>query len=178
MADYIITFRKWNADAEFADPVTAGGERFERNFALFRKKWPESPANRLINFVCVNAGNYCGRGAEYVNTLFDMVMRNLSQYEGDLRLWCVTDDPESLPEPVQAIPPMQFPGWPVPGRKPPEPTQAIPPASAIKRNMRCWLAVVPARLPGALTSIYRARPCQTHTISGMPWTEYGPAAAM
>jgi len=30
MADYIITFRKWNADAEFPDPVTANGERFDR----------------------------------------------------------------------------------------------------------------------------------------------------
>lgn len=30
MADYIITFRKWNAEAEFPDPVTANGERFER----------------------------------------------------------------------------------------------------------------------------------------------------
>ena len=34
MADYIITFRKWTADAEFADPVTAGGERFERYVGL------------------------------------------------------------------------------------------------------------------------------------------------
>jgi hypothetical protein len=28
MADYILTFRKWNDDAEFPDPVTRGGERF------------------------------------------------------------------------------------------------------------------------------------------------------
>jgi DNA modification methylase len=34
MADYIITFRKWNAEAEFADPVTSGGERFERYVGL------------------------------------------------------------------------------------------------------------------------------------------------
>ena len=34
MADYIITFRKWNAEAEFADPVTADGERFERYVGL------------------------------------------------------------------------------------------------------------------------------------------------
>ena len=30
MADYIITFRKWNTEAEFPDPVTANGERFDR----------------------------------------------------------------------------------------------------------------------------------------------------
>ncbi len=30
MADYIITFRKWNDDAEFPNPVTQNGERFER----------------------------------------------------------------------------------------------------------------------------------------------------
>lgn len=30
MADYIITFRKWTPDAEFVDPVTANGERFDR----------------------------------------------------------------------------------------------------------------------------------------------------
>lgn len=29
MADYIITFRKWNDEAEFPDPVTANGERFD-----------------------------------------------------------------------------------------------------------------------------------------------------
>lgn len=29
MADYIITFRKWNEEAEFPDPVTANGERFD-----------------------------------------------------------------------------------------------------------------------------------------------------
>jgi len=34
MADYIITFRKWNADAEFPDPVTANGERFDRYVGL------------------------------------------------------------------------------------------------------------------------------------------------
>lgn len=34
MADYIITFRKWNAEAEFANPVTSGGERFERYVGL------------------------------------------------------------------------------------------------------------------------------------------------
>jgi len=29
MADYIITFRKWNEEADFLDPVTANGERFD-----------------------------------------------------------------------------------------------------------------------------------------------------
>jgi DNA modification methylase len=34
MADYIITFRKWNSEAEFPDPVTANGERFDRYVGL------------------------------------------------------------------------------------------------------------------------------------------------
>lgn len=31
----------------------------------------------MLNIVCVNAGNYLGRGVEYVNILHDMVRRNL-----------------------------------------------------------------------------------------------------
>lgn len=56
----------------------------------------------MLNLVCVRTGK--PYAPEYVTVLFDMLMRNLSQYEGEVKLWCVTDDPESLPEPVQAIP--------------------------------------------------------------------------
>jgi hypothetical protein len=31
----------------------------------------------MLRIVCVNAGNYQGRGAQYVNILFDSVRRNL-----------------------------------------------------------------------------------------------------
>lgn len=49
----------------------------------------------MLNIVCVNAGNYLGRGAEYVNNLFDMVARNLAEgYAG--RFLCFTDDPSGL----------------------------------------------------------------------------------
>jgi hypothetical protein len=56
----------------------------------------------MLNLVCVRTGGKYS--ADYVEILFDMLLRNLSQYEGELKLWCVTDDPESLPEPVVAIP--------------------------------------------------------------------------
>lgn len=46
---------------------------FERNKDLFYKKWPQ----KYINFVCVNWGDYCGRGIDYVNKLFDGVTRCL-----------------------------------------------------------------------------------------------------
>lgn len=49
----------------------------------------------MLNVVCVNAGNYQGRGAEYVNTLFDMVRRNLPEgFPG--RFVCFTDDATGL----------------------------------------------------------------------------------
>ena len=90
--------------------IAWGGERFERNFALFRKKWPESPANRIINFVCVNAGNYCGRGAEYVNVLFDMVQRNMPPIP--FRFHCLTDDAQGLDPRTKVIElPADLDGW-------------------------------------------------------------------
>lgn len=46
----------------------------------------------MLNFVCVNKGNYLGRGQEYVLKLFDMISRNLPDgLEG--RFICFTDDP-------------------------------------------------------------------------------------
>ncbi len=48
-----------------------------------------------VTFVCVNAGNYLGRGAEYVNILFDSVMRNLPM-EKRGRFVCFTDDNDGL----------------------------------------------------------------------------------
>ena len=49
----------------------------------------------MLNIVCVQAGNFEGRGAEYVNVLFDMVARNLAEgFPG--RFVCFTDDPTGL----------------------------------------------------------------------------------
>jgi hypothetical protein len=56
----------------------------------------------MLNLVCVRTGDLYG--PEYVEILFDMLLRNSTQYEGELKLWCVTDQPETLPEPVIAIP--------------------------------------------------------------------------
>lgn len=63
-----------------------GAAKFERNLKLLHKKWH-------VTFCCLQAGNYCGRGVEYVNKLFDMVARN---YSGAFRFVCLTDNPEGL----------------------------------------------------------------------------------
>jgi hypothetical protein len=44
----------------------------------------------MLSVVCVNSGDYCGRGREYVGKLYDMVTRNLpGGFEG--RFVCFTD---------------------------------------------------------------------------------------
>lgn len=43
----------------------------------------------MVTFVCVNAGNYLGRGAEYVNILCNSIMRNLPD---EHKFICFTDD--------------------------------------------------------------------------------------
>lgn len=55
----------------------------------------------MLNIACVQVGNYGGRGAEYVNVLFDMVYRNLGI---PYRFVCFTDDPEGLNEAIDARP--------------------------------------------------------------------------
>lgn len=44
----------------------------------------------MLNIVCLNAGNYLGRGVEYVNILADMVARNISK-ETTYKFICFTD---------------------------------------------------------------------------------------
>lgn len=62
----------------------------------------------MIHFVSVRVGTKYG--PEYVAILHDMVARNLSKTEH--AHWCVTDDPESLPEGVNAIAhDPELPGW-------------------------------------------------------------------
>jgi uncharacterized Rossmann fold enzyme len=49
----------------------------------------------MLNVVTVNVGNYCGRGADYVNRLYDGVVRNLQAgFPG--QFVCFTDDPTGL----------------------------------------------------------------------------------
>lgn len=65
----------------------------------------------MLNVVCVQSGNYLGRGAEYINILFDSVRRNLPEgYEG--RFVCFTDDPTGLHAGIESRPlPADLPGW-------------------------------------------------------------------
>ena len=64
----------------------------------------------MLNIVTVQTGNYCGRGAEYVERLFDGFSENLKGIER--RYWCLTDDPTSLPPEVWPIEPeIGINGW-------------------------------------------------------------------
>lgn len=66
---------------------------------------------RNIIITCVNWGNYCGRGVEYVNNLFDMIGRNTSEQIA-FEFVCFTDDPEGLHPRIQARPlPGDMTGW-------------------------------------------------------------------
>lgn len=65
----------------------------------------------MLHIVCVQTGNYLGRGPEYVNTLYDMVRRNL---EAGLRgeFVCFTDSPFGLHKDIVTRPvPDGLEGW-------------------------------------------------------------------
>lgn len=82
-------------------------EAFARNEAMFYAKWPNNP----ITFVCVNWGNYCDRGAEYVNILFDGVRRNLPN-NCSAKFVCYTDNSDGLSYYVEPRPlPEGIKGW-------------------------------------------------------------------
>lgn len=65
-----------------------------------------------LNIVCINAGNYLGRGAEYVNILADMVARNISD-KTIYKFICFTDTPQGLdPEvDIRPLPVEDLEGW-------------------------------------------------------------------
>jgi len=65
----------------------------------------------MLTVCCVQVSNYLGRGAEYVNVLFDMVRRNLpDSFEG--RFVCFTDDARGLDEGIETRPvPGDLEGW-------------------------------------------------------------------
>jgi hypothetical protein len=55
----------------------------------------------MFNVVAVHVGNYCGRGKEYVERLFQGVRENLPIVH---KRWCITDNPAALPEGSTPIP--------------------------------------------------------------------------
>lgn len=64
-----------------------------------------------VNIVCIQVGNYLGRGAEYVNNLASMVKRCTTV---PYRFICFTDDPTGLDEGIEARPASTDPnlkGW-------------------------------------------------------------------
>lgn len=65
----------------------------------------------MLHVVCVNSGNYQGRGAQYVNTLYDSVRRNLPDgFPGEFV--CFTDTPAGLDRQIVVRPlPSEVKGW-------------------------------------------------------------------
>lgn len=57
----------------------------------------------MLNIVCVNADNYLGRGADYVNILADMVARNISDKIA-YKFICFTDTPQGIDAEVDIRP--------------------------------------------------------------------------
>jgi hypothetical protein len=53
----------------------------------------------MINVVCAHVGNYCDRGTEYVQRLFDGIDKHLYTY----RPWCITDNPAMIPDGIRTI---------------------------------------------------------------------------
>ena len=63
----------------------------------------------MVTIACVQVGNYCGRGAEYVNKLRYTVLRHLPQAH---RFVCLTDNAEGLCDGVEPIPALpKLTGW-------------------------------------------------------------------
>lgn len=65
---------------------------------------------RSITVVCQNVGNYQGRGREYVRKLLDGFQYYMPR-DVEARYACVTDDPSSLPDYVDALDPAGLTGW-------------------------------------------------------------------
>jgi hypothetical protein len=85
-----------------------GAEKFARNEALYYSKWPTELQLNTITFCCVNAGNYLGRGREYVEKLYAMLTNCLP--DGFVfKFVCFTDEPfeheaiQCKPLPVEGL---------------------------------------------------------------------------
>jgi hypothetical protein len=55
----------------------------------------------MLNVVAVHFGDYCGRGFEYVEKLFDGIEAHLKVPH---KFWCITDDPAKIPAYVSPLP--------------------------------------------------------------------------
>lgn len=77
---------------------------FERNVAIYKAKW-----NKPVTLVCLKQGT--AFGPEYVNNLFDMVRRNLTNGTPG-RFVCITDDPIGLADGIETMPlPLDLERW-------------------------------------------------------------------
>lgn len=59
-------------------------------------------ARSAVSVVAVQVGNYCGMGKAYAAAFFNGMRKHLS---GNHRYLCMTDDPSTVPEGVEAIEP-------------------------------------------------------------------------
>ena len=65
----------------------------------------------MLKIICLNSGNYLGRGQEYVEILFDKVRRNLSD-KIEFEFLCFTDDPNPYANGIQKKPLLKnLKGW-------------------------------------------------------------------
>jgi len=72
--------------------ISWGPGRFTINEKLYYKKWPNELRLNSITFCCVNAGDYLGRGREYVEKLYAMLLCCLPDGLA-FKFVCFTDDP-------------------------------------------------------------------------------------
>lgn len=88
--------------------ISWGPEKFKRNLELFQSKWN---TKEVITFVCLNAGNYLGMGAKYVNILADSVRRHMPE-NINWRFVCLTDDTTGVMNGIEFLPlPKDVKGW-------------------------------------------------------------------
>ena len=86
--DLVVIHPKSDANIAWPDGT------FARNEKLFYDKWPGS--QKSLTIVCINWGDYCGRGKEYVEKLYDGVYRWLPS-GASFRFICFSDVSESIP---------------------------------------------------------------------------------
>lgn len=69
-----------------------------------------SEEQMILNLVAVRVGDKYG--PEYVEILFDQLLRNLSTFEGEVRCWLITDEPHNPPVGIKGIKwKAGIPGW-------------------------------------------------------------------
>lgn len=103
--DLVVTHPKAGAS------IAWGPERFKINEALYYSKWPTELRLNSITFCCVQAGNYLGRGREYVEKMYAMLTNCLPDGLA-FRFVCFTDDPFDTPGVIcKALPHEGLTGW-------------------------------------------------------------------